>query len=157
MPIGRSLRHIALLIVSNHPERTMSVEQLRMNRIQLQPWQLSTLIGSVGVVAMGTMMAITNPSRNAYNSHVANQASSYLQKNVCSQTQNYFGNWLQQECHDLVAQGKPSIKQLVNLSTQRDNYLFFSVYETEVSVMESLPSYETKKIGFLGQFWEIPD
>lgn len=131
----------------------MTTHKLNMGGIKLQPWQFSTLIGCLGALGMGTLMTVTNPSRHAYNTYATEQASSYLQHQTCPKTSNYLGGILREQCQELVDRGEPHIQQLVNLSTRRHNYWLFSIYETELSIMESLPSYRAKTVGFLGKFW----
>jgi len=131
----------------------MTINKVSMGDIKLQPWQFSTLIGCIGALGMGTLMTFTNPSRNAYNTYAAEQASYYLQTHTCPKTSNYLGGILQEQCQELVDQREPQIQQLVDLSSRRHNYLLFSIYETELSIMESLPSYRAKTVGFLGNFW----
>ncbi|AFZ42420.1 hypothetical protein PCC7418_0182 [Halothece sp. PCC 7418] len=117
------------------------------------PWQSSTLIGSLAVVGVGIIMALTNPHRNAYKTYAARQASFYLQENACTKTPNFFGDVLEQQCNAIAQGSQPLLKPIINLSTRRHNYFLFSIYETQFSLNQSLPAYSTKTVGFLNLFW----
>lgn len=121
--------------------------------MKLPPWQSSALIGSFAVIGMGTLMALTNPQRNAYQTYAARQASLYLQENTCTKAPDTFGNFLEQQCESFVQISQPYLKPLINLSTRRHNYIFFSVYETQFSLNRNLPAYSSKTVGFLNLFW----
>ena len=120
---------------------------------QLKPWQTSGIIGVIGIFGMGTIMVATNPHRQAYQRYAARQSVSYLQDNACTNLPETLNGFLQQQCSDLVESGKPHLKQAVNLSTRQYNYVLFSVYETEVSLNQRLPSYSAKTIAFMNLFW----
>ncbi|MDR9405151.1 MAG: DUF4359 domain-containing protein [Halothece sp. Uz-M2-17] len=121
--------------------------------MKLQPWQSSTLIGSLAVLGVGIIMALTNPHRNAYKNYAARQASFYLQENACTKTPNLFGDILEQQCNAIAEGSQPYLKPVVNLSTRRHNYFLFSIYETKFSLNPSLPAYSAKTVGFLNLFW----
>lgn len=121
--------------------------------MKLQPWQASTLIGSLSVLTMGTLLAFTNPHRSAYQTYAARQASLYLQENACTKAPQLFGNLLQQQCNYLAKTSQPYLKPVVNLSTRRHNYVLFSIYETQFTLTPGFPAYSAKTIGFLNLFW----
>lgn len=120
---------------------------------QLKPWQVSGIIGVIGIFGMGTVMATTNPHRQAYQGYAAQQTVSYFQDNACTKLPDTLSGFLHDQCSHLVEKGKPHLKQAVNLSTRQHNYILFSVYETEVSLNNRLPSYSAKTIGFMNLFW----
>ncbi|MFB6277186.1 MAG: DUF4359 domain-containing protein [Halothece sp.] len=117
---------------------------------KLQPWQASTLIGICGVFVVGTTLAFTNPNRQAYQSYASRQLREYLQENVCTQA---FGEFLQQQCHHFIQTSQPYLESAVNLSTQRHNYILFSIYETQFSLGKEFPTYSAESVGFLNLFW----
>ncbi len=121
--------------------------------IKLHPWQSSTLIGSLAVIGMGTIMTLSNPQRSAYETYAARQVSLYVQNNACDKAPNTFGNFIEEQCSNLAKFSQPYFKPLVNLSTRRHNYIFFSIYETQLPLNSYLPTYSTKTIGFLNLFW----
>lgn len=121
--------------------------------MKLQPWQSSTLRGSLAVVGVGIILIATNPHRRAYQRYAAQQASFYLQDHACPQAPPIFDNVLQEQCNSLAEDAQPYFKPLVNLSTRRHNYILFSIYETKFSVNERLPAYSAKTVGFLNLFW----
>lgn len=120
---------------------------------QLKPWQISGIIGVISVFGMGTIMAITNPSRQDYQTYAARQTISYLQNNACTKLPDTLSGFLHKQCSDLVKEGKPHFKRAINVSTRQHNYFLFTVYETEVSLNNRLPSYSSKTVGFMSVFW----
>ncbi|QDZ40216.1 DUF4359 domain-containing protein [Euhalothece natronophila Z-M001] len=120
---------------------------------KLKPWQISGIIGVISVFGMGNIMAITNPSRQDYQTYAARQTISYLQNNACTKLPDTLSGFLHEQCSDLVKEGKPYFKQAINVSTRQHNYLLFTVYETEVSLNNRLPSYSSKTVGFMSVFW----
>jgi len=121
--------------------------------MKLQPWQSSTLIGSLAVVGVGIILSLTNPHRHAYQNYAARQASVYFQEQGCMKAPNIFGNLLQQQCNLFVKQSQQYLKPVVNLSTRRHNYFLFSIYETQLSLNDSFPAYSAKTIGLFNLFW----
>jgi len=121
--------------------------------MKLQPWQSSTLIGSLAVLGVGIILAFTNPHRHAYQNYAAQQASVYLQEQGCTKISNVFGHFLQQQCNLFVKQNQLYLKPMVNLSTRRHNYFLFSIYETQFSINNSFPAYSAKTVGLLNLFW----
>jgi hypothetical protein len=118
-----------------------------------QPWRLSMLMSGIAVIVAGTVMAVTNPRREAYQTYAAEKMSVYLKEEVCADAPKTLGGVLQDQCNQLVHRGQQPMKQWIAESTERHNYILFSIYETELSLMTGLPSYQFKTLGMFQNFW----
>ncbi|PSO48704.1 MAG: hypothetical protein BRC33_08765 [Cyanobacteria bacterium SW_9_44_58] len=118
-----------------------------------QPWRLTMFISGIAVIAVGTAMAAANPRRDAYQSYAAEKMSTYLKQEVCPDAPKNFGGVLREQCNQFVDRGKQPMKQWIAESTERYNYILFSIYKTELSLMTGLPSYQFKTLGIFQNFW----
>ncbi|MEC4986262.1 MAG: DUF4359 domain-containing protein [Oscillatoria sp. PMC 1068.18] len=122
--------------------------------------QMVGAIAGVTLAGLGVSMALTNPSRDAYEEYAAKQLSAYLKQEVCTQAPQQLqgilpadlGNSLESECKTLVDTARPQMKAIVGRSTQRQNFLVFSVYRTNLSVGLLIPSYEFETLAIFDQF-----
>jgi hypothetical protein len=73
----------------------------------------------------------------------------YLKDNVCAKASEDFGGFLKRQCNLLVETGSPQVKQLIAETTERHNFIFFSIYRTDLSVSSFLPSYHFESVGVL--------
>lgn len=117
--------------------------------MKFKPGQLSMLVSSITIIALGTAMTVTNPRREAYQNYAAQKMSVYLKNEVCTDLSNF----LQGQCNQLVNRGQDPMKKMIAQSTQRHNYILFSIYETELSLITGLPSYQFKTLGIFQNFW----
>jgi len=118
----------------------------------------SPIVPIVGVVVggLGITMAIANPDQQAYEQYAVVQITSYLKTNVCTQGQNFLGNFMQQPCNSLVDTIKPQIQPLVTSNTQRQNFIFFSIYRTNLPLSNFIPFapvYQVETIGAFNNFY----
>ncbi|MEL4897481.1 DUF4359 domain-containing protein [Crocosphaera sp. Alani8] len=115
---------------------------------------LIKVIGGVSLIGLGTGMVLTNPGRMDYETYATDTLSSYLKYEVCSQAASGgLGNFLASHCKTLVDTGKPHIKRVIANKTIRQNYLLFSIYETELLLPSPVPNYEFGTIGVFQQFY----
>ncbi|WP_448561663.1 DUF4359 domain-containing protein [Trichothermofontia sp.] len=111
----------------------------------------------IGLIGGGVVLAMTNPSQADYNTFAVKHLSGYLKTEVCTVKLPLIGTALQPECEKLVDTNQPQLKVIIAANTQRKDYLFFSLYRTELSPQQILPflpndllpSYEAKVIGIL--------
>jgi len=116
---------------------------------KFKPWQISIAISGTVVLGVAGAMAITNPGRQAYKSYAADKMGTYLKQEVCTDAPNL----LQGPCNNLVDSGRKPMQDMIANSTQRHNYLLFSIYETNLSLPAGLPSYEFRTLGIFQNFW----
>lgn len=115
-------------------------------------------VGSVvglGVLGLGVAMAVTNPGPNRYNEFAAQRLAEYLKTNACPQAPAVLGGILAAQCVTLVDNNRPQLQQFIAANTQRQNFLLFSLYKTNLSLdgLESIiPSYYFESVGLFQNF-----
>lgn len=124
------------------------------------PWQepprsaisCKSLIWTGGMVLLGLagIMVATNPTDTAYERFATQELSTYIEDNVCGGTPLPFG--LGSQCTFLLQSNQPQIQRLIANSTHQRNFLFFSLYTTNLSLDDSLPSYHVETLGVLQNF-----
>ena len=110
------------------------------------------LAGGVAIAFVAGAMVVTNPKQDSYEEFASQQLVEYLQDNVCDQAQQAFGNILQQSCQSFVQDSKPQLQGIIAQRTERQDYILFSVYTTNLSIAAFLPSYEFETLGVLQNF-----
>ena len=102
---------------------------------------------------LGVAMAVANPSQPAYEEYAVQQLTEYLKNDVCTKAPKAFENFLQRNCTVLVDSSRPKMQQIVSESTQRYNFIFFSVYSTDLAVSPVIPSYHFETVGAFQNFY----
>lgn len=106
-------------------------------------------------------MAATNPTEEAYRDFAAEQIAEHLKENECVKLDSSIRN----VCNLLdSSDGQKLLKRMVTENTERQNYGLWSIYKTNFSTQNLLPSflgglinlpsvsYEAETIGILGNF-----
>jgi hypothetical protein len=99
------------------------------------------LIGAAVVVGV---MAITNPSKDRYITYATERFTEVGQNSICAGENIPIA--AQQSCKFVISQGKGVIKPLVENSTKQQNFVLFSLYETD------LPNQKITTIAAFGNF-----
>lgn len=107
-------------------------------------------LGFVSVTSLGAVMAVTNPSQAAYESYATQQVMTLLDQNICTEAPKAFD--LRKECKSLLTSKRSQIKQFIADNTYYQNFVFFSLYTTDVSVASFLPNYRVETVGAFQQF-----
>lgn len=115
--------------------------------------QVLTAIAGVALAGLGAAMAVSNPRQDAYEEYALGRLTIYLKGNVCPQAPKAFDNFLQRQCTSLVDTGRPEIQHLISENTQRQNFIFFSVYQTDLSLGSFLPAYHFETVGAFQHFY----
>lgn len=95
--------------------------------------------GIVALLGVGIAAAVTNPSEVEYQKYAAAQLAEYLETNICTQTPETLG--LRDRCRELATSNSPELEQLVAENTERQDYVLFSIYQTDLSVNSLLPPF----------------
>lgn len=112
----------------------------------------------VGFLVLAGLMALTNPKQASYENFATDQLTAYLEANGCDRLP--FG--LEKRCPDLVRDNQGEIRQYISKNTRRQDFIFFSIYTTELSIksllpplpfFSSLPSYQFKSFGAFQNFY----
>jgi hypothetical protein len=101
----------------------------------------------IGVVVVAGVMAVTNPSKDRYIEYATEQFSETGKTSICAGDNIPIA--AQQSCKFVISQGKGVIKSLVENSTKQQNYLLFSLYETDI------PNKKVTTIAAFGNFYML--
>lgn len=115
--------------------------------------RIVTYVGAAALTGIGVVMAVTNPSQPTYEVYAVQRLAEYLKKEVCTKAPKDFEGLLQRKCTALIDSSQPQIQQIVSARTQRQNFVFFSVYRTDLSVVPFIPSYHFETVGALQNFY----
>jgi Domain of unknown function (DUF4359) len=99
-------------------------------------------LGSMALVGLGVAMAVTNPSPASYEEYATQQLAAYLRDNTCAEA----GELLREGCNKLLNENQSELKQLIATNTVRQNFGIVSIYKTDLSVGELLPSFLQKLV-----------
>lgn len=107
-------------------------------------------IGSGAVLlGLGVALAATNPGRDAYRDYAGDRLATYLQTDVCDDAGN-FAN----VCESFVETSRPQLATIVDRGSERQNFLLFSLYHTDLSVpVPGVPQVRARSVGVFQQFY----
>ncbi len=114
---------------------------------------IAAFAGAAALVALGVAMASTKPSQAEYEEYASQRISEYLKEQGCSKTTNILDNLIKFNCAKLIDSARPQIKQIINASTQKNDYLLFRVYHTDLKVNDLIPSYKFETVGAFDNFF----
>ncbi|MGQ9836528.1 MAG: DUF4359 domain-containing protein [Cyanobacteriota bacterium] len=115
---------------------------------------LSGLILAGGITAL----ALTNPTLEEYGAYAGEQLVAYATQEYCAQIPAFL-NSLIGECQTLVQELQPELEALFIRQTRRQNFFFFSIYTTDLSLLNlgllggSLPTYHFATLAGAGRFY----
>lgn len=115
--------------------------------------RIITYLGAAALVGLGVAMATTNPSRPAYEEYAVQRLTAYLKTDVCPKVPKLVENLLHRDCTVLVDSNRPKIQQIVSENTQRQNFIFFSIYRTDLAVNSFIPFYHFETVGVFKKFY----
>ncbi len=110
-------------------------------------------IGGIVLTGLGVAMALTNPGQNAYEQYASQTLNDYLKKNVCTQFSSGLSQFLQSQCYFLVDTARPQLTQIITHNTKRQNFIIFSLYQTDLFISSALPNYQVKTVGVFQNFY----
>ena len=110
----------------------------------------SAIVSGCALAVLGGALAITNPGQDAYEAFATHAAIDYLKVEVCAKAPTAFG--LQKLCQSELESNQAKITKIITDGTQRQNFVLFSLYTTDLSISPDLPSYHVESVGVLGQF-----
>lgn len=127
----------------------------------MKSWNLAQSLGTAMITGILLSLAISNPSQSEYEEYATDQLTEYLQNNVCPQAPRLWGKSLKRECKRLVDSNQSEIQDLISQSTERYNFVLFSIYKTELSITKVspffpsnlLPSYHFGTLGIGHKFY----
>ncbi|NMG07523.1 DUF4359 domain-containing protein [Brasilonema sp. UFV-L1] len=119
----------------------------------MKAFTIMTCLGVVGVTILGVTMANTNPNQTKYEEYAAQRLTEYLQSNVCKKSPNLFENLLNWNCDKLLEAANPRMKEIISLSTEKQDFIIFSIYRTDLKLNDLIPSYQFETVGAFDNFY----
>lgn len=119
---------------------------------EYQPSSKRVVVGLAvtALTTLGAVMAAMNPGQAAYEKYATQQVIKLLDQGICQEAPKAFN--LQRDCQFQLATHRSKIKQFIASNTEHQNFIFFSIYTTDVSVSAFLPSYRVETVGAFRQF-----
>ncbi len=100
---------------------------------------------------IGGIMAATNPHRSAYEAYAVEQISN-LAEERCQSVPAELGIVLQGPCRAAIAAARPQLLTLIAAATTRQNYIFFSIYRSDLSIPAANLDARVESIGIFNNF-----
>jgi Domain of unknown function (DUF4359) len=126
---------------------------------QIKSWQWIAGLVGLSLVGIGGVMLVTNPDQDAFEAYAIAQ----LKSELCPEIPLGFAK----QCPKAVDDNRAYLKNLIRKNTTRQDYFFFSHYQTHLSVRSLVPetiwsalailpiptSYRLESVGMFGQFF----
>ncbi|RMF22653.1 MAG: DUF4359 domain-containing protein [Cyanobacteria bacterium J083] len=116
---------------------------------------MKSLNGVVILSILGFILGFTNPSEERYQEYAVEQLTNYLKEDGCREAAKALGDLeiLNSHCQTLVETASPQFKTIIEQNTIRKNFIFLSLYQTDLSLPGSLPDYRFRTLGILHNFY----
>ena len=122
-------------------------------------WQIG-LLSIVAGCGLGGVMALTNPSRAAYENYAVDRIGE-LAKDKCvalaSQNENRapngLGVFIQGPCRAAIEAYKPELRTILAAATSRQNCGLFSIYRSNIMVPIVNLQIQVESIGIFDRFF----
>ncbi|MBU7586088.1 MAG: DUF4359 domain-containing protein [Nostoc sp. TH1S01] len=108
---------------------------------------------ATSIAVVGVAMSKTNPTSKEYEDYAVNQLTQYLKNDVCKKTSKLIENLLNSRCDKLVDSTNPQMRELLEKTTERQDFLLFSVYRTDLTLGAWLPGYKFETVGAFHNFY----
>ncbi len=133
----------------------------------MKPSTIVAYLGAAGLAVLGVIMAKTNPSQAEYQDYAVERLTQYLKTDVCQKTQGFIENLIQFNCEKVVDSVNPQMQGIIAVvdsvnpqmqgiiagTTQRQDFMIFSVYRTDLKVSSLIPSYTFETVGAFNNFY----
>lgn len=121
-------------------------------------WNRIAIVSGVILAVAGIASAATNPSQTQYEEFATETLTAYLKQNLCTEAPKEFN--LQKRCQELVRDNQSQLRDVIARGTEQQNFIFFSIYTTDLSpstylpsfAASFLPSYHFQTVGLFQQF-----
>ena len=114
-------------------------------------WQIGLLMIVAGA-GLGGVMALTNPSRSAYESFAVDRIGE-LAKDKCDRAPNGLGVFIQGPCRAAIEAYKPELRPILAAATSRQNWVLFSIYRSNILVPIVNLQVQVESIGIFDRFF----
>lgn len=107
------------------------------------------------LLGIGVATAVTNPGQARYEDYASQRLTTYLEQEVCPKA-----GVLESPCRGALRDNQSQIKKFIADNTDRQNFLFWSIYKTNLSpgellppvVSGLLPAYHFETVGVFSSF-----
>lgn len=110
-------------------------------------------IGGVSLGVVGGLLWLSNPGQQDYENYATSTLVSYIKNDFCGQATGDAADFLTSHCKSLVDLSRPQLGKVIANRTERQNFILFSIYETDLSLFDPLPSYRFQTVGLFQQFY----
>ncbi len=116
------------------------------------------LLTGLAVAGGVAALTLTNPTLEEYGAYAGDQLAAYATRDYCAQIPAFLPT-LVEKCHALGQELQPKLAELFLRQTRRQNFILFSLYTTDLSVLNfsplgiSLPTYHFETLAVAGQFY----
>ncbi len=114
-------------------------------------WQIGLLVIAAGS-GLGGVMALTNPSRAAYENYAVDRIGE-LAKDKCDRAPNGLGVFIQGPCRAAIEAYKPELRPILAAATIRQNWVLFSIYRSNIMVPIVNLQVQVESIGIFDRFF----
>jgi hypothetical protein len=117
----------------------------------MRQWQI-VLLSILAGCGLGGMMALSNPDRSDYENYAVEQIGN-LAKDQCDRAPAGLGILLQGPCRAAIEAYKPQLRPLLAATTSRQNWIFFSIYRSDISIPIVNLNARVESIGIFNNFF----
>jgi Domain of unknown function (DUF4359) len=117
----------------------------------MRQWQI-VLLSILAGCGLGGMMALSNPDRSDYENYAVEQIGN-LAKDQCDRAPAGLGILLQGPCRAAIEAYKPQLRPLLAATTSRQNWIFFSIYRSDISIPIVNFNARVESIGIFNNFF----
>ncbi len=114
----------------------------------MKKWKIAAITTGILLAGVGVAMAATNPTQEAYEEFATGALIDYAGKNLCTKVPILGAA----QCQLLLEKNQAEIRRFVAQGTQRQNFFLFSIYTTDLSISNWLPSYHFESVGVFQRF-----
>lgn len=119
----------------------------------MTPKRLPLILAGVGMIGVGLVAILTNPTLDQYNSAASQEIATVLIREVCPRLQKNpaaIASFLHEGCHALAQGETQDIEHFIAYNTRHYNLGVASLFVTD------LPIQSIWTVGLFGQFLVLP-
>lgn len=115
-----------------------------MNNSLSKIWQFS-------IILLIIILLVTNPGIGKYETYASQQLITYFKNDVCPQITEF--DRIETACGILIDTARPQIKIASIENTRQQNFLLFSLYQTNFALPPIIPEYNFITLGIADRFF----
>ncbi len=90
---------------------------------------MTAIAGVVLLAGLGSALVLNNPDQEAYEGFATQALIDYAEQNLCKKVP-FLGA---AQCKSVIVSNQAEVRKLITEGTHRQNYIFFSIYATDLS------------------------